>query len=84
MLLIKRAQRPENKVVGKLIVGERTYYGDSVPDGMYESVRQLKTEGQDLHDPEFSHSDFSKEYKMILDICRAGLFQGFWSLSKRT
>ena len=69
---IKRARMSKDKSVGKLNVGDRTYFGDSVPDGMFESIKQLKTGEEDLLHPDLNQPDFSKEYSMILDICKAG------------
>ena len=48
----------------------KTFHEDSVPDGIFESIRELKTEPLiDTHDAAFP--DFSAEYKLILEICSA-------------
>ena len=48
-----------------------TYLGKTVPNGIFESIRRLKTE------PTTPNTDpavpiFDEEYKMILDICKSG------------
>ena len=68
---IKTMSKPRTSKISKLRVGIRTYLGDTVPDGMFESIRSLKTEPpQQEYEPE--HPDFSEEYRHILDICKAG------------
>ena len=62
---LKTARKPANKAVGKLVVGNKTYLGELVADGMYESIRSLKTESEP-DNPETLHLDFSEEYKLIL------------------
>ena len=62
---------PRTSKISKLTVGKRTYLGDTVPDGMFESIKSLKTEPPSKeYEPE--HPDFSEEYQHILDICKAG------------
>ena len=68
---LKAACEPANKDVGKLVVGNKTYLGELVADGMFESIRSLKTESDPVS-PETLHIDFSEEYKLIIDICNAG------------
>ena len=65
---LKRSKRGCTSKIGKLTVGNMTYLGDTVPDGMYESTRKLKTE-PDCTRTDLSHPDFSEEYRFILDIC---------------
>ena len=68
---LKKVKRGNAPKIGKLFVGEKIYLGDTVPDGMYESIKSLKTEPDSPRsDP--SHPDFSEEYRLILDICNAG------------
>ena len=56
--------------VDKMTVGPLTYYGETVPDGIFESIRKLKTDGVTEADPSFPN--FNEEYRLILDICQAG------------
>ena len=68
---IKSHLNSKNRKISKLQVGKRTYLGDQVPDGMYESIKNLKTVPvSNVHDDD--HPDFSEEYRLILDICKAG------------
>ena len=68
---IKSMSKPRTSKISKLTVGKRTYLGDTVPDGMFESIKSLKTEPPPKeYEPE--HPDFSEEYRHILDICKAG------------
>ena len=68
---LKSIRNSKIKKISKLHVGHRTYIGDEVPDGMYESIRNLKTE-PDSSDNCPEHPDFSTEYGHILDICQSG------------
>ena len=63
---IKSIRNSKIKKISKLCVGHRTYIGDEVPDGMYESIKNLKTE-LDSSDNCPEHPDFSSEYGHILD-----------------
>ena len=44
------------------------YHADHVPNGIYESIRELKMEPENV-DPDIP--DLTDEYQYILDICRA-------------
>ena len=66
---LRAAVKPPNKDIGKLVDGDRTYYGDAVPDGMFDSIKKLKTETSQSRT---CHPDFNTEYKMILEICKSG------------
>ena len=41
---LKQLNRPGTDKVGHLFNGVKKYTGDSVPDGMFESIKELKTE----------------------------------------
>ena len=57
--------------MNKLTVGNSTYYGDTVPDGIFESIRRLKT-SPPVSDGDDFGPNYSEDYKNILDICRNG------------
>ena len=57
--------------ISKLHVDNRTYMGSDVPDGMFQSIKSLKTEKYSL-DSCSNLPDFANEYRLILDICSAG------------
>ena len=67
---IKHLKNPKASKVGKLTVGRMTYLGDTVPDGIYESIRSLKTDPVVRDDDAFP--DFDEDYRNILDICKSG------------
>ena len=68
---IKTIKNSKIKKIAKLHVGQRTFTGDNVPDGMFESIRNLKT-GADSLKVSPDHPDFSREYNYILNICKSG------------
>ena len=68
---VKAMQNSRIKKVPKLQVGDKTYYGEWVPDGMFESIKSLKTEPYILRS-EHSSPDFNAEYRHVLDICESG------------
>ena len=57
--------------INRLKVGNTVYEGEAVPDGIYENIKNLKTEPTHL-DPTSDLPDFTQEYLHILDICKAG------------
>ena len=48
-----------------------TYHGDTVPDGIYESIKTLKTDPI-VVDKDDSIPDFIEDYRNVLDICLSG------------
>ena len=67
---IKALKNSSTKKIAHLHVGSKVFRGDQVPDGMFESIKTLKTEPYSL---ESSSPDFSTEYGFILDICKSGM-----------
>ena len=67
---IKAHTKTSSSKVRKIKVGDKTYFDDHVPDGIFESIKILKTEPTLSPDP--SHPDFSEVYRHILDICKSG------------
>ena len=66
-------QHSESLKVSKMTVGDMTYRDEFVPDGLFESIRQLKTKDNCIGDTATSSSpDYCAEYENILEICRAG------------
>ena len=70
--LLKSYRQSGNKKVNKLNVGNLCFTGDSVPDGIYYSIEQLKTEPISLTYLDRDIPDFREEYRLILDICSSG------------
>ena len=68
---LKGLKNSRSAKINKMKVGQLTYFGETVPDGIYESIRKLKTEpDEDEADPSFPN--FNEEYRLILDICKTG------------
>ena len=70
-LSLKRSKLSRTQKVDILKVGNMTYRGENVPDGIFASIKSLKS------DPVPPNSDpsipcFDEEYKQILDICKSG------------
>ena len=69
---IKSSKRCTAGKINKLLVGDKTYSGDAVQDGFYDSISQLKS--RDFvslsSDPKFQ--EFSSDYLNILEICKHG------------
>ena len=68
---IKCLNRNKIPKISKLRVGSHTFYGDDVPDGIYSSIKELKT-NLDASNHDCSAIDFDVEYQVILEICQSG------------
>ena len=68
---IKHLKNPRASKLAKITVGKMTYLGDTVPDGMFESIRSLKMDPI-VRDAEDTFPDFDEDYRNILDICKSG------------
>ena len=68
---IKYTKNQKLHKVGKMKVGSLTYHGDTVPDGIFESIRRLKTDPVS-HSIDSCLTSFQKDYHYILDICKSG------------
>ena len=65
---LKRLNRTNNCKLQSINVGNKTYFNENVPDGIYDSIKDLKTEP--IHDSNIKDfPDFSEECRHILDIC---------------
>ena len=69
--LIKRIRSSKLTKVNKMKVGSRVYLGESVPDGIYQSIKSLKSDPIP-HNPDLSIPSFTEEYRHILNICKSG------------
>ena len=67
---LKKLNRSATSKVSSLKVGHLTYNDDQVPDGIYESIRSLKTEPVNFKDQ--NSPDYETEYQIIMDICKKG------------
>ena len=68
---LKKLNQTSTRSIDYLNVGSKSYQGDCVPDGIYESIKELKTEPVKTHCDNVDHPDFSEEYRHILDICKS-------------
>ena len=57
--------------ISELIVQDKVYCGDSVKDGFYENIQQLKTLQPEVKSCS-SCDDFKFDYNLIRDICKVG------------
>ena len=70
---IKSAKKGKAADIQKLSVGNKTYLGESVPDGFFDSISNLKVSDPDeLQNPRV-FMDFSSDYQNILRVCENGL-----------
>ena len=69
---VKRAKRTKAGKIQKLTVGDSTYVGDSVKDGFYDSISQLKTRNTPSLDSCEYFQESSADYKNILELCKEG------------
>ena len=69
---IKSYNRGKGSKIQKLVVGNKTYLDEAVPDGFFDSISKLKS--RDLESLENSDyfDDFSTDYQNILKICETG------------
>ena len=65
---LRKLNRANTCNIQSLSVGTKTYHGDCVPDGIFNSIKDLKTEPiETVHSDDFP--DFNEEYRLILEIC---------------
>ena len=67
---LRKANQSNMSLPTSIHTGSKTFHGDSVPDGIFESIKELKTEPvADIYSDD--NPDFSAEYQLIVDICRS-------------
>ena len=71
-LQLLRSKRSKASKLSKLHVGVKTYHGDSVKDGFYDSISNLKSRDWDTLDASEQLSEFSLDYLNILEVCKSG------------
>ena len=74
-LIHKRIKSSRRSNAGKLQclkVGSKTYEGDSVGDGFFDSISSLKTNDDEFISDSPYFEDFSCHYKNILALCKTG------------
>ena len=68
---IRKLRSSGQTKINKIKVGNHMFQDTLVPDGIYESIKELKTEPVKLP-TSADYPNFAHEYNLILDICRAG------------
>ena len=70
--LLRNIRHEKASKINRLVVDDKIFTGDNVPDGMFRSIEQLKTEPVTLPHENSDFPDYAVEYNHILDICEAG------------
>ena len=66
---LKKLNQSNTDDIQYIRVGSQTYSNDSVPDGIYESIKNLKTEDVPSSLTNVGYLDLTEEYQLILEIC---------------
>ena len=69
---VRRSKRTKAGRINKLYVGGKSYVGESVKDGFYDSISTLKTKDNETLAMNPYFRDFSSDYQNILEICKHG------------
>jgi hypothetical protein len=69
---VKHAKRSKAGKINKLTVGNKVYVGDSVRDGFYDSISELKSRDSNSLNASKQFNDFSLDYQNILEVCKHG------------
>lgn len=69
---IKSTKRSTAGKLHKLKVGSKTYVGDKVQDGFYDSISHLKFRDQAALNSSTTFKNFSADFTNILEICKHG------------
>ena len=68
---LKKLNRTSTCEIQSIKVGSDTYSNECVPDGIYQSIKQLKTEDIPYPDANMHYPDFREEYQYLLEICHS-------------
>ena len=69
---IRASKNSKATKVNKMKVGDMVFHDDMVPDGIFESIRRLKTSNKTTNEDEDSLPSSYEDYKNILDLCKSG------------
>ena len=69
---IRRKKRENASKISKLKVDSKTYHGNSVQDGFYESVLKLKTIQKHPQHHSNQFDEFLDDYRNIIELCKSG------------
>ena len=67
---IRSLKKPPSKQIPFLNVDGKTFYGNSVKNGFFESISNLKMKDVAISKQSASHIDYMEDYRNILDVCR--------------
>ena len=70
---IRASKRSNASKINKLTVGDKTYFGDNVQDGFYDSISHLKTRDLTSLESSTDFFEFSNDYQNILELCKQNL-----------
>ena len=70
--VIRSSKRNNSRKISKLSVGGKSYCGESVPDGFFDSLTDLKTLNLDKIQDPTSFSRHEDDYHNILKLCSSG------------
>ena len=69
---VRDSKGPSSRKIQKLTVGNKVYTGDTVPDGFFETISQIKTLDENTLENSESFKNFSQDYQNILIVCAEG------------
>ena len=69
---IRENKKNKESRIQKLMVKDKLYLGEQVPDGFYDSLLQLKSVDQLSLDVSPSYLNYSEDYDHIMEICQQG------------
>ena len=69
---IKASRHRKSAKIRKLLVSDKTYLDENVPDGFYDSISTLKTRDHSALENSASFQEFSSDYQNILEISKRG------------
>ena len=65
---MKSARKGKIAPINKLVVDDKVYYDENVPDGFNDSIYNLKASDHHIYSGSEIFNDFSSDYKKILEI----------------
>ena len=65
---MKSARKGKIAPINKLVVNDKVYYDENVPDGFNDSIYNLKASDHHIYSGSEIFNDFSSDYKKILEI----------------
>ena len=69
---MKISKRSKAGRISKLKVGDKTYLGENVKDGFFDSISSLKTRDTEALADSEHFNEFSFDFLNILEVCRHG------------